>query len=54
MVAHNGDILLESFVFCHPLNVIDYVSSRTFILPRDHLLIFGLGEDVVKDEPLRS
>ncbi|CAD6586103.1 MAG: hypothetical protein TREMPRED_004333 [Tremellales sp. Tagirdzhanova-0007] len=35
MVNHNGDILLESFVFCHPQNVIDYVSVHSGIHPGD-------------------
>ena len=28
MVDHSGTILLESFVFSHPDNIIDYVSKR--------------------------
>lgn len=34
MIDHTGAIILESYVFSHPDNIIDYVSSRQlFLLP---------------------
>ena len=50
MVNHNGDILLESFVFCHPQNVIDYVSVRTSNALRGSLSNVGSAKDGVEDD----